>query len=96
VTMSVLHRQNTHVPVLPKRKKSKFAGKLAIMPTDGASTKIDQYLFFLKLITIKSDESFKITIERSPEQRLKALWQKSVLKINQKSINLTEFGINTL
>jgi hypothetical protein len=49
--MSVLHRQNTHVPVLPKREKSEFAGKLAIMPPDGALTKIDQYLFFLKLIT---------------------------------------------
>jgi DNA-binding LacI/PurR family transcriptional regulator len=42
---------------------------------DGASTAIDQNHFFLKLITIKSDESFKIFIERLPEQRLKDLWK---------------------
>ncbi len=36
---------------------------------DGASTAIDQNHFFLKLITIKSDESFKISIERLLEQR---------------------------
>jgi DNA-binding LacI/PurR family transcriptional regulator len=36
---------------------------------DGASTAIDQNHFFLKLITIKSDDNFKITIERLLEQR---------------------------
>jgi hypothetical protein len=32
--MSVLHRQNTHVPVLSKREKSKLPGKLAVVPTE--------------------------------------------------------------
>jgi hypothetical protein len=54
----------------------------------GALTKIDQYLFFLKLITIKSDVSFKISIERLPEQQLKDLWQKSVLR-SRKEITFT-------
>jgi DNA-binding LacI/PurR family transcriptional regulator len=36
---------------------------------DGASTAIDQNHFFLKLITIKSDDNFKISIERLLEQR---------------------------
>ncbi len=64
------------------------AGELAIVPTGGASTEIGQYLFFLKLIIIKRDESFKITIERLPEQRLKDLWQKSVLR-SRKEITFT-------
>jgi hypothetical protein len=34
--MSALHRQNTHVIVLPKREKSEFAVELAIVPADGA------------------------------------------------------------
>ncbi len=36
---------------------------------DGASTAIDRNHFFLKLITIKNDDSFKISIERLLEQR---------------------------
>lgn len=36
---------------------------------DGASTAIDRNHFFLKLITIKKDDSFKISIERLLEQR---------------------------
>jgi LacI family transcriptional regulator len=36
---------------------------------DGASTAIDRNHFFLKLITIKCDDNFKISIERLLEQR---------------------------
>ena len=36
VTMSVLHRQDTHVPFLSKRAKSKIPGKLAVVPADVA------------------------------------------------------------